>query len=216
MIKINLLPARKIKRVAEPGQGAILVGMGGLFAAAVLMYLFVVRPASHELKNLDEANGEMSAQVAAQNAKLKDYKTLKAAVEAADARNASIEKLIKAKAVPAHMINELGQILTPGQLPTMSRDMSDKIGDGPHGDANKRFALDWDPKHVWITKFVESKGAFTLEGGAQADPDVTQLAKRMQASVFFTDVTPQGGERITDTATSVTYYKFTITGKVVY
>ena len=195
MIKINLLPARKIKRVAEPGQGAILVGMGSLLAAAVVMFLLVTRPASHELKNLEESNNEMSAVVAAQNAKLKDYKTLKAAVEAADARNASIEKLIKAKAVPAHMINELGEILTPGHLPTMSREMTAKIGDGPGGDPNKRFALDWDPKHVWITKFAESKGTFTLEGGAQADPDVTQLAKRLQASVFFTDVTPQGGER---------------------
>ena len=39
MIKINLLPARKIKRVAEPGQGAILVGMGSLLAAAVVMFL---------------------------------------------------------------------------------------------------------------------------------------------------------------------------------
>ena len=57
---------------------------------------------------------------------------------------------------------------------------------------------------------------FTLEGGAQSDGDVTQLAKRMQASVYFQDVTPRGGERVTDGNGGVTYYKFNITGKVVY
>jgi type IV pilus assembly protein PilN len=98
----------------------------------------------------------------------------------------------------------------------MTAAMTAAVSEGSRSDPNKRFALDWDPKHVWVTSFKEKNGAFTLEGGAQSDPDVTQLAKRMQASVYFMDVTPQGGKRVTDTASSVTYYTFTITGKVVY
>jgi hypothetical protein len=45
---------------------------------------------------------------------------------------------------------------------------------------------------------------------------VTQLSKRLAASVYFMDVTPVGGERVTDTASGVSYYKFVITGRVAY
>ena len=38
----------------------------------------------------------------------------------------------------------------------------------------------------------------------------------MQASVYFEDVTPTGGRQTTEKDTGITYYKFTITGKVVY
>jgi hypothetical protein len=69
---------------------------------------------------------------------------------------------------------------------------------------------------VWISSFAEKSGVFTLAGGAQSDADVTQIAKRLQASVYFQEVTPRGGERTTDANGSVTYYQFTITGKVVY
>jgi len=110
----------------------------------------------------------------------------------------------------------LPDILTPGRMPTMSKAMATRISEGPQGDPNRRFALDWDPRHVWITSFTEKAGAFTFEGGAQSDADVTQLAKRMQASVYFEEVTPRGGERLTDRESGSTYYRFTITGRVVY
>ena len=40
--------------------------------------------------------------------------------------------------------------------------------------------------------------------------------KRLAASVYFEDVTPAGGERVADSTSGANYYKFTITGKVVY
>ena len=94
--------------------------------------------------------------------------------------------------------------------------MAKKTGNGPEGDPNKRFDLAWDPTHVWITSFIEKGGEFTLKGGAQSDPDVTQLAKRLQASVYFMDVAPKGGAQTLDRDTGLQYYDFTITGKVVY
>jgi hypothetical protein len=57
---------------------------------------------------------------------------------------------------------------------------------------------------------------FKLEGGAQTESDVAQLSKRLAASVHFLDVSPSGGERVTDQASGVNYYKFTITGRVAY
>jgi type IV pilus assembly protein PilN len=231
MIKINLLPQKKgAKRGAATirggrpsmagldttGQTQFLVGVAALIAAGAIVFFAVHRPMMKERKDLDETNNRLRVENATKRTALKDFENLKKLVAAAQERSDSIEKLVKAKAVPANLLHELGEILTPGHLPAMSADMAKRISDGPGGDPNKRFQLDWDPKHVWITSFIEKDGAFTLKGGAQSDPDVTQLAKRLQASVYFMDVTPKGGVRMSDRETGQQYYDFTITGKVVY
>jgi len=226
MIKINLLPQKKTKRgrgvaAAGPGKGEggrtqALIGVGALAAAGVAVGFLIHLPMVRERKELEKTTERVAAENTIKQKNLKDFEELKKQVEAVGERSASIEKLVKAKAVPANLLHELGEILTPGHQLTMSAEMTKKLGDGPEGDPNKRYQLDWDPKHVWITSFVEKDGAFTLKGGAQADPDVTQLAKRMQASVYFRDVAPRGGVQMVDSDTNVPYYEFTITGKVVY
>jgi len=45
---------------------------------------------------------------------------------------------------------------------------------------------------------------------------VTQLSKRLGASVYFQNVTPAGGDRVADRDTGLNYYRFTITGRVAY
>lgn len=230
MIRINLLPQKKAKRgratVAAPrrgggggggnGQTQFLMGCGALLAVAAAVFFLVHKPMIDKRKAAEDITDRKNAENNAAKAKLKDYDNLKKVVESSKERSASIEKLVQAKAVPANLLQELGDILTQGRPPTMTNDMRDKVSDGPKGDPNKRYQADWDPKHVWITSFVEKDGAFTLKGGAQSDPDVTQLAKRMQASVYFTDVAPRGGAQTTDHDTGLQYYDFTITGKVVY
>jgi type IV pilus assembly protein PilN len=216
MIKINLLPQRKPKRASEPGQRQVVVGAAALAVAAAVTFVAVHLPLSSDVSALEESNEDLSQDIAAKRRQLKDADNLKRVVAAAEERAVAIEALIKAKSVPAYLLQELSDILTPGRLPTMTKAMAMRISEGPQGDANRRFALDWDPKHVWITSFTETAGAFVLDGGAQSDPDVTQLAKRMQASVYFLEVTPRGGERLSDRDSNVSYYKFTITGRVVY
>jgi len=216
MIKINLLPQRKARRSADPGQRDLVIGVAVLAAVASLLVVLVHAPVSREVKRLRADTAAITADSAPKKKTLRDAENLKKAVAAAEERSGSIDRLMRAKAVPAHLLQELSDILTAGQLPTMTREMATRISEGPQGDANRRIALDWDPKHVWITSFAEKGGVFTLEGGAQSDGDVTQLAKRMQASVYFQDVSPRGGERLTDRDSGITYYKFTITGKVVY
>ena len=92
----------------------------------------------------------------------------------------------------------------------------ERISDGPKGDPNRRFALDWDPKHVWITSFAIKGETITLEGGAQAESDIAQVAKRMQASVYFDEISSPSSTRVDEKNLGIVYYKFTITGKVVY
>jgi Tfp pilus assembly protein PilN len=216
MIKINLLPARKAKRVVEPGGQQIYIGVLCLGILGGLVYVTVHRPLKQKYVNLAGVVEGNRQDVDNKAKQVKDYETLKKVVAAAEERSASIDRLMKMKAVPANFLHELGEILTPGRMPTMSTEMTKRVGDGPSGDSNRRFQIDWDPTHVWVTDFEEKEGAFTLKGGAQTDSEMTQFAKRLQASVYFDEVTPQGGERVSDTAASLSYYKFTLTGKVVY
>ncbi|HEX4418399.1 MAG TPA: PilN domain-containing protein, partial [Kofleriaceae bacterium] len=124
----------------------------------------------------------------------------------------SIRRLLGAKVVPAHVLHELGEILMQNKNPTMTAEMGKRITSDP----NKRFQADWDASHVWLSAFTDTGGEFKLEGGAESESDVTQLSKRLAASVYFEDVTPAGGERVADATTGANYYKFTITGKVAY
>ena len=83
-------------------------------------------------------------------------------------------------------------------------------------DANRQFTAHWDPKRLWINNIEERGGIMTLRGGAQSTTDVTQFALRMQASVFFKDVQPISVSVATDTGSRLSYYNFTLTGRVLY
>jgi Tfp pilus assembly protein PilN len=216
MIKVNLLPLRKPKRAADPAAKQLAVGLGVIAAAAVLVFVLVDRPRRARLAEIEASNGQIQEQINAKNKQLDGYAALQQAADAADKREKSIDRLLAAKVIPAHVMQELGDLLTPGKLPTMTEEMAKRTSNGPDGDSNKRFAFDWDPTHVWMTSFLDNGGTFVLEGGAQSESDVNQLAKRMAASVYFMDVTPARGEAATDPATGIAYYKFTITGKVAY
>jgi hypothetical protein len=98
----------------------------------------------------------------------------------------------------------------------MTQDMAKRTGNGPESDPNRRYDLAWDPTHVWLTSFTDKNGTFRLEGGAQGEGDITQLSKRMQASVYFDNVAQASEERVNAPDNGVPYYKFTITGKVAY
>lgn len=213
MIKINLLPARKPKRQSDPVQKDLAVALLAVLVLGAVTFFAVHKPKQDKLEDLEQSNAEFADNLSRRRAKIKTLPQLREAVKVAEERSGSIEKLVGARAVPAHMLHELGELLTPGRLPTMTKEIAKKVSD-PR-DTDYRFREDWDPKHVWITSIVEKKGAFTIAGGAESDGDVTQLMKRMQASTYFEEV-GSSVEKVSDKNTGVTYYAFKITGKVVY
>jgi Tfp pilus assembly protein PilN len=219
MIKINLLPQRRAKSRSISSDGSsrpLAIGVIALIAAAAVVVVLVDRPKRAKLAELTASNAQLQRDIAAKNRQLDGYAELKTASEEAHTRYQSIQRLIGAKVVPAHVLHELGEILANNKYPTMTEDMAKRTGSGPESDPNKRFQPDWDPSHVWLSGFTDTAGQFKLEGGAQTETDITQLAKRLAASVYFTEVTPAGGERVADASTGSNYYRFTITGKVVY
>ncbi|MCG8421125.1 MAG: PilN domain-containing protein [Proteobacteria bacterium] len=211
MIRINLVPQKR-KGPAERGQKSLLLGVILLLAAGTLAYLFVHKPLAEEIETLHSATARLDQDNRDKRNQLKGYKELKEAVKAAEERKKVIARLDNARATPAHMLYELSSILTPRRTPTMTRAMSNEVKENP----NRELSPDWDPKHVWITKFSEKNGQFRLDGGSQSDSDMTQLALRLQASVYFHNVVPEGGQESVDKESGITFYKFTIVGKVAY
>ena len=221
MIKINLLPQKRAKKIVaatrEPGAKDIVVGFVGLAIAAAAVFAIVDAPRRSRISALHESNAQLDQEIAAKQKALAGFAELKKAADAADERVKAINRLQAAKIVPANVMHELSQILSPVG-PTMTEDMARKTGTGTGSDPNKRFDLAWDPAHVWITLFNDNAkdGTFKLEGGAQALVDIIQLSKRLQASAYFDFVSPQQEERVTDRESGITFYKFVITGKVAY
>jgi Tfp pilus assembly protein PilN len=219
MIKINLLPQRRQKsRAASPEESPrpLIIGIAALLAVAAAVGLLIDRPKRAKLAELNAANAQLQADINAKNAQLAGYAELKKAAEEADERYKSIQRLIGAKVVPAHVLHEISEVLSSNKYPTMTEEMAKRTGNGTDSDPNRRFQPDWDPSHIWLSGFSDTAGAFKLEGGAQTESDITQLAKRLAASVYFADVTPAGAERVADATSGANYYRFTITGKVVY
>jgi len=214
MIRINLLPARKVKRAADPSSKALVFGVAALVGVALIIALGVDGPRRSHLRELDATNKKLSLEIADKTRALAGYKEMSALVDLRDARLASIKRLMTAQVVPANVLHELGEILTPGHPPTMTEAMTGLTGKS--GDPNKQYQDDWDASHVWLSSFIDDGGAFKLEGGAQTEADVTQLSKRLAASAYFMEVNPAGGEKVADAQSGLTYYKFTITGKLAY
>lgn len=220
MIKINLLPQKRAKlRASQPSEGGqreMAIGIASLVGAAALVFFVLDQPKRSKLRDIRESNAQLQQEIAAKNKQLEGFAEMNKAATESYERAHSINRLIAAKVVPANVLQELGEILTTNHLPTMTQEMARRTGNGAESDPNRRYDLAWDPTHVWLTSFSDNKGTFKLEGGAQAEGDITQLSKRMQASVYFDNVAQASEERVTDQANGTPYYKFTITGKVAY
>jgi len=217
MIKVNLLPQRRAKRTvaADPSSKQALVGVAALAVAAAGVFFVLDMPRRSRLGDLRNANAELQQEINAKNKELVGYAELQKAEAEAIRRAEAINRLLGTKVVPAHILHELGKVLTR-EGPTMTEQMAKAAGTGPESNPNKQFQNDWDPSHVWMSSFIDTNGAFKLEGGAQSESDVTQLSKRLAASVYFLEVTPAGGERVSDRDSGLNYYRYTITGRLAY
>jgi type IV pilus assembly protein PilN len=218
MIKINLIREKKRgARGASPkGSGAIGAGFAVLAAAAAAVFFFVHTPLADKVAAQNAVNAKAKKDNDALASSTKDFDVVNQQVQALVAQEEAIKRLTDARAVPAWFLHELASILTKGHQPTMTPEMNERVKTDP----NRQWNIGWDPKRVWITSFKESAGKFTLQGGAQSDIDVTQLALRLQASVFFSSVVPEGVGKVSRSVPGgkgkAQYYTFTVTGRVVY
>lgn len=212
MIRINLSPLRRPK-TKNRGQQLMLLSVLVWLAALVVGYVMFHAPKVEQRDNLQQRVRALEQDNRDKEDELRGYEQLKATISGAEARAAVVQRLNEARAVPAHMLFELSQILTAGGLPTMTEETRKQVEEG----RVREFVREWDPSHLWLKSFKEEKdGSFRLEGAAHSDSDMTQFAIRLDASVYFYDVRPVGGSEATDKDSGTVYYNFTIVGKVAY
>lgn len=215
MIRINLLPRKKKGRSSAPveGEKSVGIGFGILLAAGLMVFFFVHIPMQDDIKTQETANNKLKSDNQKIEQDTKNFTELKAAFESALNQALAIDALNAARSTPANFLFELATMLKPGGKPTTTKNMTQQIADNP----NLRSQDDWDPKHVWINSITEKSGAFTLLGSAQSDGDVTQLVHRLNASMYFDNVQPEGAVKQTSGQVGgLTIYSFRITGTVRY
>src|SRR5882724_6139377 len=134
MIKINLLPQRRAKLRAsassEGGQKEMAIGLASLAGAAALVFFVLDQPKRSKVHDINAAKAEMQTEINAKNKQLDGFAEINKAYTQASERARSINRLIAAKVVPANVLEELGQILTAGQWPTMTKQMARRTGSG--------------------------------------------------------------------------------------
>jgi Tfp pilus assembly protein PilN len=217
MIRINLLGQRKARRrvaVAAPSHTALLVGLAvGVVVVAAAGYFFVHRPLSGGVSELREKTSTLEGQNEGLRKKTRNSRAIRAAFEAALARQQATARLKRARVSPAWLMRELANILTPGRQPQLTPEMQEEMKTNP----NRPWQEGWDPKHVWMTSFDERGGEFRMQGGAQSRADIDELGLRLRASMFFgRGLKPAATSDEVDKETGLTYYKFTIEGIVRY
>jgi len=212
MIRINLLQERKKAARVDKGNRSLAVGAVIVAAVAAGVFFFVHLPLAASIEELHAENDKRQQNIKKLTEETKEFDTVQAQLNAAQAQEDAIKRLNNARATPAWMLYELSNILTKDHKPTMSPEMTERIKNDP----NRQFSPGWDPKRLWITGIEEKNGVMTINGGAQSTTDVTQFALRLQASVFFTDVQPVSVQQQADATSKQLVYKFTLTGKVLY
>jgi type IV pilus assembly protein PilN len=212
MIRINLLPVKRSRR-REAGQRQI-VAMGAAVLAAVGGVVFVHISASNELDEVRRQNRTITADIDRLKAELGDYDKVVAQRQELLKQRKSIEALETGRTGPVFLLRELAEILTAGKGPSFDRILYEE---SLRRDPNVGFNATWDTKRVWLESFEEDDKTVKVRAAAKSIEDASEFLKRLQLSVFFSDVKPETTSQVTGTgANPVKHVSFSFTARVTY
>lgn len=186
MIRINLLPQKRRGADAQAGSQLWLAVLAVLLLAEVAGLFVFHGFKSEELKDQRRKNAELETQIQQSKDTVKDHPNVKAELERLKAREEAITRLQNARTGPTSVLLELSRILTPGRGPSVSPERLSQVRrENPLAIYNST----WDPHRLWITSYNETQRKVRLEGLARDGEDVSELARRMNLSDYFSDVT---------------------------
>jgi type IV pilus assembly protein PilN len=213
VIRINLIPGKKPKR-AEAGQRHLVyMGAGLLVGIGALVMIHV--QTSNTLDELRHQNTALEGDIARLKQELGDYDKVKAQREELLKQRKTIQALDSNRTGPVFLLRELSEILTPGKGPTFD---GVAYQENLLRDPNAGFNASWDTHRVWLEGFDEDHKKVKIKGAAKSNEDVAEFLKRLNLSVFFTDVAPEQTAQVTVGATgsSVKYVTFNLSASVIY
>ena len=211
MIRINLLPQKREAR-RDAGQGWLVAVMLVVAAEVVVLGLYH-QFKLQELAKQKQVNSELTNQISQIEATVKNHAEVKKKLEVLRAREEAIKKLQTARSGPTAILLELSRLLTMGRGPSISpEELMQKKKDNPQDVHN----VSWDARRLWLMSFREQQRVVKLEGFARDGEDVSELARRMTLSKYFTDVMLLPAQRVVESETKLDVVKFQLQAKVRY
>jgi type IV pilus assembly protein PilN len=166
-----------------------------------------------ELQQELDKNKALEGQIAKVKDVSKNHDEVKKKLVSLREREEAISKLQSARTGPTAMLLEVARLLTPGRGPSVDPNQLAKIRrDNPTQDYN----TNWDPRRLWLTRFVESERTVRLEGMARDGEDVSELARRMNLSSYFSNVQLLPARRETEKESGLPMVAFKLEAKVKY
>jgi type IV pilus assembly protein PilN len=212
VIRVNLLPQKRRKPAAARGDMWLIASL--VLVALEVVACFVWYGAQQdELAQQQSKNGALEAQIKQIKDVSKNHEDIKKKLAVLREREDAIAKLQSARTGPTAMLLEVARMLTPGRGPSVDPSELTKLRrDNPSQDFNQN----WDPRRLWLTRFVEADRTVRLEGMARDGEDVSELARRMNLSAYFRDVQLLPAKRETDKTSGIPVVSFKLEAKVRY
>ena len=207
MIRINLIGQRaRVKPTVGKGQLVIFVA----FLVIEAVFLFVWhQKLSGDLTDAVKRSKEAST-------KIEELKRVKDAWEQWQTQKADLdrqaqvfESLRAEQSGPPNVLEYLGYMLTKvPDVPSAADEMKaqELVGWDPR----------WDPRRVWITRYLERGGVVTLSAQAIDHEDVAEFYRRLETSDYFTNVDPGAQVRLVNGQLDTKYVDFSVTGVLNY
>jgi len=213
VIKINLL-TQKRRVEARPQKSQLwLVAVMVAFIAEVGGLIVFHGFKDAELADQKRQNEQISAQIEQSKNSVKNHPEVLKKLDELRAREAAIGKLQAARSGPTAVLLELARILTPGRGPSVP---ADKLSQLKRDNPLAVFNVNWDPRRLWVTSFIEQARKVKLEGVAKDGEDVSELARRMNLSDYFANVVLLPGKQEKDNETGVEIVRFSLEAEVKY
>jgi len=223
VIRINLLAARKLKRRDAGERQLVYMGLGVLAGVAGMVFMYL--GAQSQLDAVTRANDAARADIERMKADLGDYDKIKAERQDLLKQQKTILALEAGRTGPLFLMREMSEILTPNKGPTFDRaSYEERL----RRDPNVGFNTSWDTRRVWLDSFEETQGKVRIKGSAKTNEDVAEFLKRLQLSIFFSDITPESTTQVDEkpssssssssagAESSVKHVTFNLNAKVVY
>jgi type IV pilus assembly protein PilN len=206
MIRINLLAQKKRTERSDGSQVWLAVVMVVVLAEVAALFVFHSIKAE-ELTDQTRKNAELTSQIEQAKKNVANHTQVKADLALLRARETAIQKLQSARSGPTAVLMELARILTPGRGPSID---PDRLAQLRRDNPLSVFNPNWDARRLTVTSFVEAQRKLKIDGVARDGEDVSELARRLNLSSFFYDVTLLPATREAEAV------KFSVEAKVRY
>jgi Tfp pilus assembly protein PilN len=199
----------------------VYMGLGLLGGVAGMVFMYM--SAQSQLDAVTRANDATRADIDRMKADLGDYDKIKAERQDLLKQQKTIQALEAGRTGPLYLMREVSEILTPNKGPTFDRSSYEER---LRRDPNVGFNTSWDTRRVWLDSFDETQGRVRIKGSAKTNEDVAEFLKRLQLSIFFSDIAPESTTQVNETQasssssssgeSSVKHVTFNLSAKVVY